>query len=357
LLCRPLLTAEGDPAYEQEVFLATRRGRRMLDLSRFHDRDCAQCRDWCFATFVHAYATYLDDRLKHRMQARGAGGASLGKWHVDGDPDGMACEVAEAWEPMPRGRSASATETTAAEDVIGKAQQLKHLLGRFIQCRPTGKARTNPVVTVALYRLVKESATMYCELMEVMVVLLDRFADLGTPACMRVHSIFTSLAKLVDELDDFYLWCKATDVCHPSDIPEIQRVKQMNLDLMDEFIHDRQASAPPCALVARCSCRPIPRNPPSTPRHHRPLYRPMPLTSRGFLRLRPASVTPAPCPERKKRSGDGRRGRRHPTRPVDPHQYCLRDRLAHLSASSLTTTTVVYSKRSWRRPRSHHSRG
>ncbi|AQL09798.1 Boron transporter 4 [Zea mays] len=138
----------------------------MLDLSRFRDRDRARCHDWCFAAFVHAYATYLDDRLKERMQARRAGGASPGKWHVDGDPVGMACQVAEAWELVPQGRSASATETTAAEDVIGKAQQLKHLLGRFIQCRPTGKAMTNPVVTAALYRLVKESAAMYCELTE-----------------------------------------------------------------------------------------------------------------------------------------------------------------------------------------------
>jgi hypothetical protein len=48
--------------------------------------------------------TYLDDRLKDRMQAHGAGGASPGKWHVDGNPDGMACEVAEAWElRAPRG--------------------------------------------------------------------------------------------------------------------------------------------------------------------------------------------------------------------------------------------------------------
>jgi hypothetical protein len=69
-----------------------------------------------------------------------------------------------------------------------------------------------------------------------MVVLVDRFAELVTPACVRVHSIFTSLAKLVDELDDFYSWCKATDVCRPSDIPEVQRVRQKNLDLMDEFI-------------------------------------------------------------------------------------------------------------------------
>ncbi|KXG33814.1 hypothetical protein SORBI_3003G377400 [Sorghum bicolor] len=238
------LLAEGDPAYEQEVFLATRRGRRMLDVPRFRDRERARSRDWDYAAFVRAYAAYLDDRLKQRMQARGAGAgaASPGKWHVDGDTDRTTYEVPEAWELVPPGER-PLTEATTTEDVIAKAQQLKHLLGRFIECRPTGKARMNPVVTAALYRLVKESAAMYCELTEVMVVLVDRFAELGTPACVRVHSIFTSLAKMVDELDDFYSWCKATDVCRPSDVPEIQRVRQKNLDLMDEFIRDRHVSA------------------------------------------------------------------------------------------------------------------
>ncbi|KAJ1286509.1 hypothetical protein BS78_03G357600 [Paspalum vaginatum] len=236
------LLAEGDPAYEQEVFLATRRGRRMLDVSRFRDRD------WAFAAFVRAYAAYLDDRLKHRMQARGAGAASSpgGKWHVCGDDgtDGTYEVVDEGGDLVSSsGGGRPATTETATEDLIAKAQQLKHLLDRFIECRPTGKARTNQVVTTALYRLVKESAVMYCELTEVMVVLIDRFAELDTPACVRVHSIFTSLAKLVDELDDFYAWCKATAVCRPSDVPEVQRVRQKNLELMDEFIRDRRASA------------------------------------------------------------------------------------------------------------------
>ncbi|XP_021310959.1 putative clathrin assembly protein At1g03050 [Sorghum bicolor] len=257
------LLAEGDPAYEQEVFLATRRGRRMLDVPRFRDRERARSRDWDYAAFVRAYAAYLDDRLKQRMQARGAGAgaASPGKWHVDGDTDRTTYEVPEAWELVPPGER-PLTEATTTEDVIAKAQQLKHLLGRFIECRPTGKARMNPVVTAALYRLVKESAAMYCELTEVMVVLVDRFAELGTPACVRVHSIFTSLAKMVDELDDFYSWCKATDVCRPSDVPEIQRVRQKNLDLMDEFIRDRHVSASQWG-----------RSPPTPPKEHQVVAR------------------------------------------------------------------------------------
>ncbi|XP_039852309.1 putative clathrin assembly protein At1g03050 [Panicum virgatum] len=231
------LLAEGDPAFEQEVFLATRRGRRMLDMSRFRDRGRARSRDWDFAAFVHAYAVYLDDRLKCRMQGRQGAVAGPRNRSVHGssfhDTADGAGEVHEAWP---------ATET-GTEDLVARPQQLKHLLTRFIECRPTGKARTNRVVTTALYRLVKESAAMYCELTEVMVVLMDRFAELDTPACVRVHSIFTSLAKLVDELDDFYAWCKATAVCRPSDVPEIQRVRQKNLDLMGEFIRERLASA------------------------------------------------------------------------------------------------------------------
>ncbi|TKW18061.1 hypothetical protein SEVIR_5G408400v4 [Setaria viridis] len=241
------LLAEGDPAFEQEVFLATRRGRRVLDMSRFRDRGRARSRDWDFAAFVHAYAVYLDDRLKRRMQGRQGGVASPRNWSIDDgslffhDTDGRN-EVHEAWELVPGENPAAATEAST-EDLIAKAQQLKHILGRFIDCRPTGKARTNRVVTAALYRLVTESAAAYCELTEVMVVLMGRFAELDTPACVRVHSIFTSLAKLVDELDDFYAWCKATAVCRPSDVPEVQRVRQKNLDLMYEFIRDRKASA------------------------------------------------------------------------------------------------------------------
>ncbi|OEL13937.1 putative clathrin assembly protein [Dichanthelium oligosanthes] len=253
------LLAEGDPAFEQEVFLATRRGRRMLDMSWFRDRGRARSRDWDFAAFVHAYAVYLDDRLKRRMQ----GVATPRNWSIDGSCDGSfhetdgTNEVHEAWEFVPGGNPA--TETTT-EDLIAKAQQLKHILDRFIDCRPTGKARTNRVVTTALYRLVKESAAMYCELTEVMVVLMDRFAELDTPVCVRVHSIFTSLAKLVDELDDFYAWCKATAVCRPSDVPEIQRVRQKNLDLMDEFIRDRRTSA-----SQRSRSPPAPLSSPSIP--------------------------------------------------------------------------------------------
>uniref|UniRef100_A0A0D9YI86 ENTH domain-containing protein n=1 Tax=Oryza glumipatula TaxID=40148 RepID=A0A0D9YI86_9ORYZ len=243
------LLADGDPAYEQEVFLATRRGRRMLDVShRFPHRSSRSRATWDFHGFVRAYAAYLDDRLKHRMKGRVA---SQGKWCSDGRRDGfpditdgsyeVGEAVAEVWALVPR--DTPATGTTTTEELVSKAQHLKHILQRFIGCRPTGKARTNKVVAAALHRLVKESAVMYRELTEVMAMLADRFAELETPGCVRVHSIFTSIAKLFDELDEFYSWCRSATICRPSEIPEVERVAQKKLDLMDEFIRDRQPAS------------------------------------------------------------------------------------------------------------------
>ncbi|KAL5226815.1 hypothetical protein ABZP36_015080 [Zizania latifolia] len=188
-------------------------------------------------------------------RGRGGGVAIRGKWCLDGrrdifgDTDGRY-EVGEAvpvvWALVPR--DTPATETTA-EELVAEAQHLKHLLNRFTACRPTGKARTNRVVTAALHKLVKESTALYGDLTEVMAVLTERFAELDTPGCVRVHSIFTSLAKLLDELGDFYSWCKAATICRPSEIPHVEHVAQKKLDLMDEFIRDRQSrwrrSTPP----------------------------------------------------------------------------------------------------------------
>ncbi|KAG2260448.1 hypothetical protein Bca52824_079742 [Brassica carinata] len=60
--------SEGDRAYEQEIFFATRRGTRLLNMSDF--RDFSRSNSWDYSAFVRTYALYLDDRLDLRMQAR-----------------------------------------------------------------------------------------------------------------------------------------------------------------------------------------------------------------------------------------------------------------------------------------------
>ncbi|CAH2051538.1 unnamed protein product [Thlaspi arvense] len=62
------LLGEGDQAYEQEIFFATRRGTRLLNMSDF--RDVSRSNSWDYSAFVRTYALYLDERLDFRMQAR-----------------------------------------------------------------------------------------------------------------------------------------------------------------------------------------------------------------------------------------------------------------------------------------------
>nr|CAB3461423.1 unnamed protein product [Digitaria exilis] len=249
-------------AFEREVFYATRRGTRMLNMFDFCDRSRGAAA-WDFSAFVRTFAAYLDDGLEYRMQGRGSrrGGRPLleemyassssssgsrdtcdivtsfnGRREGDGEADGDRSMV------LVNARDPPTSEMTVDQLLI-KANQLHHLLDRFIACRPVGAAKANRVVAVSLYPVVKESAQLYCELTEVMAALIEQFAEMETADCERVHALFCGLAKQMEELDAFYAWCKVACVCRHSDVPEVELVTHKKLELMDDFIRDRHAAA------------------------------------------------------------------------------------------------------------------
>ncbi|KAM0856285.1 hypothetical protein ACQ4PT_049221 [Festuca glaucescens] len=225
------LLADGEPAFEQELFYATRRGTRMLNMSDFCGR--ARADAWDFSAFVRTYAAYLDDRLG-RFSNDGANESRREDAAANADDD-----AAKAVALVPRD---TLTSEMTLEQLLGKVHQLQHLLDRFIACRPVGAARTNRVVTVSLYPLVKESVQLYCELTEVMAALIEQFPDMDTADCERVHGAFCGLVKQIDELDAFYAWCKDAYVCRQSDVPEVEVITQKKLELMDDFIRDRRGA-------------------------------------------------------------------------------------------------------------------
>ncbi|KAG8068598.1 hypothetical protein GUJ93_ZPchr0005g16169 [Zizania palustris] len=254
------LLVDGDPAFEQEVFYATRRGTRMLNMSDFCDRSCADA--WDFSAFVRTYAAYLDDCLEYRMQVKQGGvagaerrGRSLrdemclyessgNRSCYDGfsTRDEEAANDAEADKAVALWAKATPTSEMTLEQLLTKAQQLQHLLDRFIACLPVGAAKTNRVVSVSLYPLVKESVQLYCELTDVMAPLIEQFPEMETDDCERVHVVFCGLAKQLNELEALYGWCKAAYVCRDTDVPEVKLVTQKKLELMEEFIRDRRAA-------------------------------------------------------------------------------------------------------------------
>ncbi|GKV06938.1 hypothetical protein SLEP1_g18755 [Rubroshorea leprosula] len=220
------LLAEGDPAYEQEIFFATRRGTRLLNMSDF--RDTSQSDSWDYSAFVRTYALYLDERLEYKMQGRRGKRSMYGSEEEDEESSPGAICV----------KSTSINEIRI-EHIFSKLQHLQQLLERFLACRPTGSAKNDRVVMVALYPIIKESFQIYYDITEILGILIDRIADLEISYSVKVYEIFCRVTKQFDELSQFYSWCKTVGVGRSSEYPEVEKIAQNKLDLMDEFIQDK----------------------------------------------------------------------------------------------------------------------
>lgn len=130
------LLAEGDPAYEREVFFGTRRGTRMLNMADFRDAGSGSA-GWDFSAFVRTFARYLDERLEYKMLGRRyRGGSATAGWpgwrRVGKDEEGDEADGS----PTPV-RSTPAREVKA-DRLLVKAHHLHMLLDRLLACRPTG---------------------------------------------------------------------------------------------------------------------------------------------------------------------------------------------------------------------------
>ncbi|KAL0797297.1 hypothetical protein Bca101_052471 [Brassica carinata] len=230
------LLAEGDKAYEQEIFFATRRGTRLLNMSDF--RDVSRSNSWDYSAFVRTYALYLDERLDYRMQTRHG---KRGVYCVGGDTVEDKKDDPEAYLSTAIVVRSQPIAEMKTEQIFTRIQHLQQLLDRFLACRPTGSARNNRVVVVALYPIAKESFKIYYDVTEIMGILIERFMELNIPDSIKVYDIFCRVSKQFEELDQFYSWCKNTGIARSSEYPEIEKITQKKLDLMDEFIRDKSS--------------------------------------------------------------------------------------------------------------------
>ncbi|KAL3635299.1 hypothetical protein CASFOL_019846 [Castilleja foliolosa] len=224
LVLVPCLLANGGRPYEQEIFFYTRCGTRYLNMSGFRDASTSSYGKSCdYSKFVRKYALYLDELLEFRMQGwRGehGGRATSGEMVIAGSTP--VCDM-------------------KIESLFSRARHLKQLLERFLACRPTGAAKNNRVVVVALYPIVKESFQLYCDVMEIIGILTDRFMQLDVPDMVRVHETFFCMSKQLDELDEFYDWCKTVRVVRSSECPRLEKISQKKLQTMNDFIQQKSA--------------------------------------------------------------------------------------------------------------------
>ncbi|BFG19736.1 hypothetical protein CerSpe_060100 [Prunus speciosa] len=230
------LLSEGDPAYEQEIFFSTRRGTRFLNMSDF--RDASTSNSWDYSAFVRTYALYLDERLEFRMQSRRGKRSAFG---IDEEEDPQ--EPPHNYVNQQSCPRATPVHEMKAEKLFSRMQHVQQLLERFLACRPTGEAKTNRVVIVALFPIVKESFQIYYDITEIMGVLIDRFMELEIHDCAKVFEIFCRIGKQFDELDTFYSWCKTIGIARSSEYPEVEKITPKKLEVMEEYIRDKSALA------------------------------------------------------------------------------------------------------------------
>ncbi|KAK7400280.1 hypothetical protein VNO78_11484 [Psophocarpus tetragonolobus] len=233
------LLSEGDPAYEQEIFFSTRQGTRLLNMSDF--RDNAKHNSWDFSAFVRTYALYLDERLEYRMQNRRG---KRSRFAFDEDEEES---IKRERGRYIRDRDNKDREIVRAtpigdmktEELFSKMQHLQLLLERFLACRPTGRARTHRIVTVALYPIVKESFQTYHNIREILCIFIDRFTDMVISDCIKVYDIFCRVGKLYDELEMFYSWSKSIGIARSTEYPNIEKITTKKLEIMDQYIRDK----------------------------------------------------------------------------------------------------------------------
>ncbi|XP_022727167.1 putative clathrin assembly protein At1g03050 [Durio zibethinus] len=224
------LLSEGDPACEQEIFFSTRRGTRILNMSDF--LDTSQSNSWDYSAFVRTYALYLDERLEYKMEVKSGKRSIYGYDELKDEENDKAIVV----------RSTPVCEMKT-EHVFSRLQSLQQLLERFLARRPTGSAKCNRIVIVALHPIVKESFQIYYDITEILGILIDRFMELDVSKSVKIYEIFCCEAKQFDELENFYSWCKSVGIARSSEYPEIEKITQKKLDLIDELIRDKTALA------------------------------------------------------------------------------------------------------------------
>lgn len=226
-------------------------------------RDEAHSSSWDHSAFVRTFAMYLDQRLEmivyERKQSGGNDGREIQKWRsppnnrgYEYDNYGSRGGNGYGSQGMRRARSFEDVRESEAEKkavtplrdmtperIFGKMGHFQRLLDRLLSCRPTGLAKNNRMVLVALYPIVRESFKLYADICEVLAVLLDRFFDMEYNDCVKAFDAYTSAAKQIDELVSFYNWCKDMGVARSSEYPEVQKITGKLLETLEEFVRDR----------------------------------------------------------------------------------------------------------------------
>lgn len=137
------LLNDGDPAYEEEVFFATKRGTRLLNMSDFRDRASARTIGaWDFSAFVRTFARYLDERLEYKMHGRRRKNEKRVVVVMEKNDVPITSQMLTSGIGDSSSLSVNSNKTPVRDldtnAILNRSQHLKLMMERFIACRPAG---------------------------------------------------------------------------------------------------------------------------------------------------------------------------------------------------------------------------
>ncbi|XP_038879765.1 putative clathrin assembly protein At2g25430 [Benincasa hispida] len=206
---------DGHPSFGEEIVYATRKGMRVLNLSGF--RDEAHSNSWDHSSFLRFYALYLDELIENLV---------LEKRLKGGD------------ESCYRSRKQSPWRSMRPERVVEELNQLLRMLDRVLACRPAGMAKNSRLVITALNLIIKESFGLYVEICDALGVLLDHFKEMEYVDCLRAFDVCANAAKNINDLVEFYGWCKDVGIARSSEYPEVQMITHNLLITLGGFLKE-----------------------------------------------------------------------------------------------------------------------
>lgn len=246
------LLRDGDTTFEQELMLSGRRGMRVLNVSDF--RDESHSNGWDFSAFVHSYGLYLDERLdccsigslalQPKPETRSSYNQSRYEYSDSGyHNDSYGSRDYEDQKKQTQEQKSKSVKDMQPDELLEHFSSFQRLLERVLGCRPTGAAKVNRLVIIALYLVVRESFLLYIDMRDGLAILLDAFFDMEQRDCSRAFDIYNRAAKQVDELISFYSFCKALGVCRATEYPNVEKISEELLETMEDFLRNRSDSA------------------------------------------------------------------------------------------------------------------
>ncbi|KAF5205515.1 Clathrin coat assembly protein [Thalictrum thalictroides] len=223
---------DGDPHFPKEVLITMKRGKKILNLSNF--RDDYNSSPWDYTAFVRTFALYLNDRLECFLT-----GKLQRRMVIMKERDQLFHQY--QYQPHNKQRYNEHVRDMKPAVLLDRITHWQQLLVRAIGTRPTGAAKTNRLVQISLYAIVRETFDLYRDISDGLSLLLDSFFNLQYQCCKDAYQACIKSSQQFEELSKFYTVCKDIGVGRSSEYPSVQKISEELIDTLHEFLKDKSS--------------------------------------------------------------------------------------------------------------------